>query len=161
ARRRALGPEDGAVRRTAAWHGAEHGADADAGASRGGARGAARREWTARRQDGPPWAPVPSQRRRVDRQVGRADERLLGGRGRGRAAMSPRRALLVVAVGLAAALMPGMAHATHMTIVNNDPAGQGLSDPTPFVPVGGNNATTLGAARLAALQKAADLWSAQ
>jgi hypothetical protein len=66
-------------------------------------------------------------------------------------------AAAVTLLGLAA----GSAHAATMVIDNADPAGQGLNDPTPFTPVGGNNATTLGAARLAVFQQAAALWGAQ
>ena len=58
------------------------------------------------------------------------------------------------------AAAPARATAT-MVIDNADPAGQGLNDPTPFVPVGGNAATTLGAARLAVFQQAASVWGAQ
>src|SRR3974377_61607 len=44
-------------------------------------------------------------------------------------------------------------------IINGDPAGMGLNDPTPAAPVGGNTATTLGAQRLAALQYGLSLWA--
>jgi hypothetical protein len=37
--------------------------------------------------------------------------------------------------------------------------GSGFNDATPFTPVGGNNATTLGKARLNLFQKAADIWA--
>jgi hypothetical protein len=47
-----------------------------------------------------------------------------------------------------------------ITIVNGDSAGQGLNDPTPATPVGGNPGTTLGQQRSNALQKVADLWGA-
>ncbi len=47
-----------------------------------------------------------------------------------------------------------------ITVVNNDGAGEGFNDPTPFTPVGGNPATTLGAAHLYAFQFAANLWGA-
>jgi hypothetical protein len=47
-----------------------------------------------------------------------------------------------------------------IVIDDSDPAGQGLNDPTSFVPVGGNPATTLGAARLGVFQQAASLWGA-
>jgi flagellar hook capping protein FlgD len=49
------------------------------------------------------------------------------------------------------------AHAATIIINNTDSAGEGFNDPTPFVPVGGNPATTLGAARLNAFQYAAEL----
>jgi hypothetical protein len=59
------------------------------------------------------------------------------------------------------ALAGGGARAATLVIDDADPAGQGLNDPTPFSPVGGNNATTLGAARLAVFQQAAAIWGAQ
>jgi len=44
-------------------------------------------------------------------------------------------------------------------VVNpKDSAGEGFKDTTPFTPVGGNPATTLGEARYVALQFAAHLW---
>lgn len=52
---------------------------------------------------------------------------------------------------------PAQAVAT-ISVVNNDAAGEGFNDPTPFTPVGGNPATTLGEARLLAFQHAAFLW---
>lgn len=48
--------------------------------------------------------------------------------------------------------------AATVNIVNLDGAGEGFNDPTPFAPVGGNPAVTLGQARLNAFQYAADLW---
>jgi len=49
------------------------------------------------------------------------------------------------------------APAAVVTIVNLDGPNEGFNDPTPFTPVGGNNATTLGQARLIAFHAAADL----
>jgi hypothetical protein len=75
-----------------------------------------------------------------------------------------RRALLPLAALAAAGLLavPSKdARAATVVIDNADPPGQGLNDPTPFSPVGGNNATTLGAARLAVFARAAALWGAQ
>lgn len=46
-------------------------------------------------------------------------------------------------------------------IINNNAPGVGFNDPTPAVPVGGNNGTTLGAQRMNALQHAAGIWSAR
>ena len=43
---------------------------------------------------------------------------------------------------------------------NNDGAGEGLRDTAPFTPEGGNNATTLGEARLNVLNEAARIWGA-
>ena len=65
------------------------------------------------------------------------------------------------AIGLAAlavGLIAGAATGTTITLVNLDGAGEGLNDPTPVAPVGGNPATTVGAQRLYVLQYAADLW---
>ena len=45
-----------------------------------------------------------------------------------------------------------------MVVNNNDGAGEGFNDPTAFTPVGGNNAVTVGAARLAAFTFAANIW---
>ena len=62
---------------------------------------------------------------------------------------------------LIAGIGPSLVHAAAtITVVNNDGAGEGFNDPTPFVPVGGNNASTLGQARLNAFQHAADIWAA-
>ena len=59
---------------------------------------------------------------------------------------------------LAAGFLAGAAAGTTITIINLDSAGEGLNDPTPVVPVGGNPGTTLGAQRLFVLQYAADVW---
>src|SRR5262245_22018910 len=67
-------------------------------------------------------------------------------------------AVLVLASLALAAVVP-VASATTIIIVNNDGAGEGLNDPTPVVPVGGNPGTTLGAQRLNALQAAANIWA--
>lgn len=48
------------------------------------------------------------------------------------------------------------AKASVFVITNMDDAGEGFNDPTPFTPMGGNNATTRGQARLMAFQYAAD-----
>lgn len=45
-----------------------------------------------------------------------------------------------------------------ITIVNGDDDGEGLNDPTPVTPIGGNTGTTLGQQRLLAVQYAAELW---
>ncbi|HSB64455.1 MAG TPA: PA domain-containing protein [Thermoanaerobaculia bacterium] len=52
------------------------------------------------------------------------------------------------------------ARAATIVIVNVDPAGSGLNDPTPLSPVGGNTGTTLGAQRLIVFQEAARIWGA-
>ena len=48
---------------------------------------------------------------------------------------------------------------SRITVVNGDPIGQGLNDPAPVTPVGGNSGTTLGQQRLNAFQQAADIWA--
>lgn len=70
--------------------------------------------------------------------------------------MSFRFARLMVAV-LGLAVM-GAAPAATLTIQVMDAAGIGFNDPTPFTPIGGNNATTLGQARLNVFTEAARLW---
>lgn len=66
----------------------------------------------------------------------------------------------LMAVCVAAALFTGAASAANVVPVNADPAGQGLNDPTPVAPVGGNPGTTIGEQRRIAYQFAADLWGA-
>jgi hypothetical protein len=67
-----------------------------------------------------------------------------------------KRAFLLVFV-LVAALN---AHARGSIIIRNaDPAGTGFNDPTPVMPVGGNDGTTLGQQRLNVFQRAADRWA--
>ena len=48
--------------------------------------------------------------------------------------------------------------AATIRIVNLDPPGQGLNDPTPVEPVGGNPGTTLGQQRLNVFRFVADVW---
>ncbi|BDC48491.1 serine protease [Bryobacterales bacterium F-183] len=50
--------------------------------------------------------------------------------------------------------------AATVTIVNNDGPGVGFNDPTPALPVGGNDGTTLGQQRLNAFEFAARKWGA-
>ena len=69
-------------------------------------------------------------------------------------------AVLTALTFLATAFMAGTTVAATITVVNADGAGEGFNDPTPFAPVGGNPALTLGAARLNAFQYAANLWGA-
>ena len=57
-----------------------------------------------------------------------------------------------------AAVPPSVARAATFVIINNDAPGQGLNDPAPATPVGGNTGTSLGAQRLIAFQYAANLW---
>ena len=68
-------------------------------------------------------------------------------------ALLPGMVLLWVAGGIST-----VHGAATITVVNNDGAGEGFNDPAVFVPVGGNNAVTLGQARLNAFQYAANLW---
>ena len=64
-----------------------------------------------------------------------------------------RWALLLAGLGLA-----GAAPAATVTIQVMDAVGEGFHDTTPFTPIGGNNATTLGQARLNVFNEAARLW---
>jgi len=80
--------------------------------------------------------------------------------------MIGRRAALVRRLAVAStlallALAGGRARAATTVIDVADAAGQGLNDPSPFTPVGGNPATTLGAARLAVFKQGAALWGAR
>jgi hypothetical protein len=68
--------------------------------------------------------------------------------------------LTLVCVGIALAPAP-VARAATIVIVNNDGAGEGFNDPTAAAPVGGNTGTTIGAQRLIAFQRAADIWAAR
>lgn len=72
-----------------------------------------------------------------------------------------RRAAFALFVGaLASAPRPASAAIT-FEIVNLDGPGEGLNDASPWSPRGGNSATTLGAARLRALEFATAVWSDQ
>ncbi|MHA7834514.1 MAG: PA domain-containing protein, partial [Algiphilus sp.] len=62
------------------------------------------------------------------------------------------RGLMVLGLGMSAA------QAANITIVPTDAPGEGFFDPTPFTPEGGNNATTLGQARLNVFRAAAEHW---
>lgn len=68
--------------------------------------------------------------------------------------------LRVIAAFAVTALALGCADASAVTItiLNGDGAGEGLNDPTPKAPVGGNAGTTLGQQRMLALQAAANAW---
>jgi hypothetical protein len=62
-------------------------------------------------------------------------------------------------IGTLLVALAGVANATAtFSVINMDAAGTGLNDPTPFVPVGGNNATTLGQARLNVIMEAGRVW---
>lgn len=56
-------------------------------------------------------------------------------------------------------LSPAAEAASTFVIVNLDSSGEGLNDPTPLSPEGGNPATTLGEARLRAVELAAAVWA--
>ena len=68
-----------------------------------------------------------------------------------------RRSLLPLIVLASLTARPLLA-AANIVIVNADPAGTGLNDPTPATPVGGNSGTTLGQQRLIVFQQAAAIW---
>ncbi len=70
------------------------------------------------------------------------------------------RLTLVVAVLIAIliATSPDAFAAATIVINNVDAPGEGLNDPTPVEPVGGNPGTTLGQQRMVVFQFAADLW---
>ena len=61
-------------------------------------------------------------------------------------------------MGLAALGLAVAAQGAIITIHVTDGAGVGFNDATPFTPMGGNNATTLGRARLNVFNEAARLW---
>ncbi|MGJ8644442.1 MAG: PA domain-containing protein [Luteolibacter sp.] len=69
--------------------------------------------------------------------------------------MSRRPADIVACVLM---LLLAAAEGAEFIFVNQDGAGEGLNDPTPAAPVGGNTATTLGAQRLAALERVGEIW---
>jgi hypothetical protein len=67
--------------------------------------------------------------------------------------------LAVLAVSLLS--IPRADAVATITVNNLDGPGEGFNDPTPFTAVGGNPATTLGAARLLAFRHAAFLWGSR
>jgi hypothetical protein len=72
----------------------------------------------------------------------------------------PSLALGAVALALACGAV-GSAQAAATIVINNlNAPGVGFNDPTPAVPVGGNNGTTLGQQRLIAFTHAANIWGA-
>lgn len=73
------------------------------------------------------------------------------------------RHLAAVCIALLAAALAGAGAAqaaATIVIVNQNAPGEGFNDPTPAAPVGGNTGTTLGAQRLIAFQRAANIWGA-
>jgi hypothetical protein len=73
-----------------------------------------------------------------------------------------RGAGLLTRLALVAALVasPFAVQAATIAIQVKDAAGEGFNDTTPFTPIGGNPATTLGQARLNVFDMAAQLWGA-
>jgi hypothetical protein len=67
--------------------------------------------------------------------------------------------LLAVFLGASVLVKQDAYAAATMTVINNDPPGQGFNDPAVATPVGGNTGTTTGAQRLIAFQYAADIWA--
>jgi hypothetical protein len=61
---------------------------------------------------------------------------------------------------LGAATLTAAAHATNVVLVNTDPPGSGLNDPTPVEPLPDNPGTTIGQQRFNAFQSGADKWGA-
>ena len=58
-------------------------------------------------------------------------------------------------------LCPEAAETATVTVINLDGPGEGFNDPSPADPAstaGGNNGATLGAQRLVAFQRAANIW---
>lgn len=73
--------------------------------------------------------------------------------------ISSAKILPVVTLVIMTIFCPQIGHsAATIAIINKDGPSEGFNDPTPFTPVGGNTATTLGAARLNAFQHAANVW---
>lgn len=68
---------------------------------------------------------------------------------------------LTIVAFLVIGLSAGALSAANFVILNGDGAGEGLNDPTPVAPVGGNTGTTLGEQRLIVLQAVADVWAAR
>lgn len=72
--------------------------------------------------------------------------------------MNNARALLAALLVTTLLAPVALAGAT-IRIQNNDGPNEGFNDPTPAAPVGGNSGTTVGAQRLIAFQRAADIWA--
>ncbi|MCD8531901.1 MAG: Ig-like domain-containing protein, partial [Saccharospirillaceae bacterium] len=73
--------------------------------------------------------------------------------------MNPLTPVLIL-LSLCAALLSAQTHAAGIQIINADGSGEGFNDATAVSAVGGNNATTLGAQRLAVFSRAADILNA-
>ncbi len=70
---------------------------------------------------------------------------------------SKRFVTSLAACAVATSLSVGVS-AANIVINNVDPPGEGLNDPTPATPIGGNNGLTVGEQRLNAFQFAAERW---
>jgi hypothetical protein len=68
--------------------------------------------------------------------------------------------LLLLLAAACFAVASGPAAAANIVLVNLDPPGSGLNDPTPAAPVGGNPGTTLGEQRVNVYNLAAQIWGA-
>jgi hypothetical protein len=73
-----------------------------------------------------------------------------------RLANRPAATATLVVLSIVALALP--AAAANVVLVNQDPPGAGLNDPTPVAPVGGNPGVTLGEQRTNVYLFAADLW---
>ena len=74
-------------------------------------------------------------------------------------ALNPKLLFPLVLLGLLSASAPSASAQAHFEIVNLDPPGQGLNDPSAWTPSRGNAAITLGQARLEAMRFALHLWT--
>ena len=69
--------------------------------------------------------------------------------------------LLLLSLGIAAALSPLHASAANVTLINGDAGTNvGLNDPTAAAPLGGNPGRSVGEQRRIAYQYAMDMWGA-
>lgn len=66
--------------------------------------------------------------------------------------------LLCIVFVTATSVIPQLSHAATINIISADGPGEGFNDTSPFSPIGGNNATTLGQARLNVFKAAANIW---
>jgi hypothetical protein len=72
-----------------------------------------------------------------------------------------RRCTVFVGIILCGVTLPSETFAAAtITVINLDAGNEGFNDATPFTPIGGNAATTLGQARLNAFEHAASIWGA-
>jgi hypothetical protein len=64
----------------------------------------------------------------------------------------------IIATAVLALALDASAGTGRIIIINSDKPGEGLNDPTPATPVGGNNGTTLGQQRMNVFLAAAERW---